>query len=172
MKYSIEEFAQEIRKLYPGDYDDLSDRELVDKWLRRYPGDREKVQLDSPFQGRKIPEPESRPDENSRITPGKNHENKFQGLSDELSMSVHKSKTFVLPAIITLVLYYIGFFIVGFIVNLLYISSANNNRIITGSNPPGRGCLVFLLWFHIILLLVILVLFAAGINIFADIFNL
>jgi archaemetzincin len=45
MKYNIKEFAQEIRKLFPGDYEDLSDNELVRLWLSKYPDDIEKVEL-------------------------------------------------------------------------------------------------------------------------------
>jgi hypothetical protein len=45
MKYSVTEFAQEIRKLYPGDYDDLSDNKLVELWLKKYPNDVEKINL-------------------------------------------------------------------------------------------------------------------------------
>lgn len=43
MKYTINEFAQEIRKLYPGDYDDLSNDELVKLWLKKFPQDKEKI---------------------------------------------------------------------------------------------------------------------------------
>lgn len=45
MKYTVSEFAQEIRKMYPGDYDDLSDSKLVELWLKKYPNDREKISL-------------------------------------------------------------------------------------------------------------------------------
>lgn len=45
MKYTIKEFAQEIRKLFPGNYDDLSDSELVRLWLKKYPQDIEKVEV-------------------------------------------------------------------------------------------------------------------------------
>lgn len=43
MRYSIDEFAQEIRNLFPGDYDDLSNDELVRLWLKKYPADKEKI---------------------------------------------------------------------------------------------------------------------------------
>jgi len=43
MKYSIKEFAQEIRKTYPNDYNDLSDDELVHLWLKKYPKDKNKI---------------------------------------------------------------------------------------------------------------------------------
>jgi hypothetical protein len=45
MKYTISEFAKEIRKLYPGDYDDLTDSKLVELWLKKYPKDIDKVDL-------------------------------------------------------------------------------------------------------------------------------
>ena len=47
MKYSIEEFAAQIRDLYPGDYDDLSDNKLVSLWLKKYPNDIKKVDLNN-----------------------------------------------------------------------------------------------------------------------------
>lgn len=43
MKYTLDEFAQEIRRLFPGDYDDLSNDELVRLWLKKYPTDKEKI---------------------------------------------------------------------------------------------------------------------------------
>lgn len=43
MKYSIQEFAREIRRLYPNDYDDLSDAKLVELWMKKYPNDKEKI---------------------------------------------------------------------------------------------------------------------------------
>jgi len=46
MKYTINEFATEIRKSYPGDYDDLSDTKLVELWLKKYPNDKEKIGSD------------------------------------------------------------------------------------------------------------------------------
>ena len=45
MKYTVNEFAQEIRKMYPGDYDDLSNSNLVELWLRKYPNDRSKIEF-------------------------------------------------------------------------------------------------------------------------------
>jgi DnaJ-class molecular chaperone len=45
MKYSVEEFANQIRKLYPGEYDDLSNEKLTALWLKKYPSDIEKVEL-------------------------------------------------------------------------------------------------------------------------------
>ncbi len=47
MKYTIAEFAREIRNRFPGDYDDLIDEELVELWLRKYPEDRNKIKTNS-----------------------------------------------------------------------------------------------------------------------------
>lgn len=43
MKYTVSEFAEEVRKLYPGEYDDLKDKKLVKLWLKKYPEDLIKV---------------------------------------------------------------------------------------------------------------------------------
>ncbi len=45
MKYTIHEFAQEIRKKFPGDYDDLTDNKLVELWLCKYPNDSSKIDI-------------------------------------------------------------------------------------------------------------------------------
>ena len=45
MKYTVPQFAKEIRKLYPGDYDDLSDEKLTKLWLKKHPNDIDKVDL-------------------------------------------------------------------------------------------------------------------------------
>jgi hypothetical protein len=42
-KYTIEEFADKIRRKYPNAYDDLSDNELVRLWLEKYPNDRKHI---------------------------------------------------------------------------------------------------------------------------------
>jgi len=45
MKFTITEFAREIRKMYPNDYNDLTDKKLVELWLKKYPKDIEKVNI-------------------------------------------------------------------------------------------------------------------------------
>jgi len=45
MKYSIKEFANQIRNLYPNDYNDLTDDKLVELWLKKYPNDITKINL-------------------------------------------------------------------------------------------------------------------------------
>jgi len=45
MKYSVDEFAKEIRKINPGKFNHLSDDNLVKYWLNKYPKDISKVDL-------------------------------------------------------------------------------------------------------------------------------
>lgn len=45
MKYTVTEFAVQIRSLYPGDYDDLTDTALVTLWIKKHPDDIDKIQL-------------------------------------------------------------------------------------------------------------------------------
>lgn len=45
MKYTVKEFAKEIRNLYPSDYDDLTDENLVELWIKKFPNDREKIEF-------------------------------------------------------------------------------------------------------------------------------
>jgi len=47
MKYTIKEFAKEIRKLYPEDYNDLTDEKMVELWMKKYPSDRDKIDFNN-----------------------------------------------------------------------------------------------------------------------------
>ncbi len=42
-RFTITEFAQNIRNQYPKEYDDLSDSQLVNLWVKKYPNDQEKI---------------------------------------------------------------------------------------------------------------------------------
>jgi hypothetical protein len=42
-KYTVTEFANDIRAKHPGSYDDLSDEKLVELWLKKYPEDENKI---------------------------------------------------------------------------------------------------------------------------------
>ncbi|MBL7107779.1 MAG: DUF4339 domain-containing protein [Candidatus Cloacimonetes bacterium] len=87
-------------------------------------------------------------------------QNNFQGMGNELAKGIHASKSYTGAAFLTLVLYYVGFYIGGLICNLIYLSSANKSKRISGVNPSGRGCLIFLLWTHLIIpILAIIALF-------------
>jgi TRAP-type mannitol/chloroaromatic compound transport system permease small subunit len=87
---------------------------------------------------------------------------KTEGLGNEILKGIHAAKSYVGPAWVTLLLYYIGFFFVGFICNLVFLSKSKESMRITGSSPSGRGCLLFLLWTHIIIPILILIIAIAG----------
>lgn len=86
-------------------------------------------------------------------------ENKFQGMGAEMAKAIHASKSFTGKAILTLILYWIGFYIIGLIANIAFLSSANKSRSISGISPSGRGCLVFLIWFHLIIPILLILAF-------------
>jgi hypothetical protein len=65
-----------------------------------------------------------------------------------------KSLTF--KAIVTLILYYVGFWILGFVANLIFLGEANREKERTGQSPSGSGCLSILFFFHVQLPLFIL----------------
>lgn len=94
------------------------------------------------------------------------------GLGSELTYAMHANKSFVGAAFLTLVLYYLGFYIGGIIANILYLNSAGRTRSIIGFSPPGYGCLVFLIVTHLILPLVLIsLLIIAGGGLVNEIFN-
>ncbi len=62
--------------------------------------------------------------------------------------TVTRQESFVGRAFIALILYYLGFYIVGLILNVVFLSNANSIRNRSGTSPSGRGCLLFLIWTH------------------------
>jgi len=83
-------------------------------------------------------------------------------MGDEVLKGVHAAKSYVGVAFLTLILYYIGFFIVGLICNLVFLSQANQSKRIAGSSPSGRGCLLFLLWTHLLIPIILIIILLAG----------
>jgi hypothetical protein len=86
-----------------------------------------------------------------------------KGMGDEINKGIHASKSYVGSAVLTLILYYVGFYIVGLICNLVFLSQANQSQKIAGGSPSGRGCLVFLLWTHLLIPIILVILFMAGV---------
>jgi len=74
-----------------------------------------------------------------------------KGMGDEVLKGIHNAKSYVGSAWLTLLLYYIGFYIIGLIVNLVFLSKAKETMRITNNTPSGKGCLTFLLWTHLII---------------------
>jgi hypothetical protein len=72
------------------------------------------------------------------------------------------SKSFVGSSFLVWLLYYVGCYIIGLVLNVMYMSEASAIKKRTGISPSGSGCLTLLLLFHLIvpvLLLVMYVLF-------------
>lgn len=93
-------------------------------------------------------------------------------LEQAAQRAVAQSKSYVGAAFLTLVLYYIGFYILGLILNVVYLSEANRIQRTTGVSPSGKGCLTTLLFFHFwlpLILCVVLVL-VGGVT-FTEIFS-
>lgn len=85
-----------------------------------------------------------------------------KGMGDEIAKAVHASKSYVGMSFLTLLLYYIGFYIIGLICNLVFLSQANQSKRIAGSSPSGRGCLLFLLWTHLLIPILVIIMLAGG----------
>lgn len=75
---------------------------------------------------------------------------------------VVSNESFVGRAFIAWILYYIGFYIIGLILNIAWLSGANGIKRRTGTSPSGRGCLIFLMvthfWIPLIAIIVLLIL--------------
>jgi len=98
-------------------------------------------------------------DKNSR------HDINIGGIGNELASAAHQIKSYVGKAILTWFLYYIGCFFTGLIFNILFLSEAGNTKRIINRSPPGRGCLIFLLIFHLAGPLLLIIFFGIfGIN--------
>lgn len=61
------------------------------------------------------------------------------------------SRSFIGPAFLTWILYYVGFYIVGLILNLAYLNSASKITQETSTSPSGRGCLRLLWLTHFVI---------------------
>ena len=78
----------------------------------------------------------------------------------DMMRAVHGAKSYFGAAVLTFILYYIGFYVFGLITNILYLGQSRESMNITGRSPSGRGCLIFLLWTHLLIPLLIIVLLA------------
>jgi hypothetical protein len=78
--------------------------------------------------------------------------------SGSVLQTIEATKSYTGKALLSFIFYYIGFFIIGFIMNLVYLSDAKKTMRITGTSPSGRGCLQLLLFVHIILPIVLILI--------------
>lgn len=81
------------------------------------------------------------------------------GREEEIIRAIHATKSYVGAAFITLGLYYIGFYLIGLIANIIFLGQANETMKITGDNPSGRGCLLILIWVHLVIPIIFILLF-------------
>ena len=84
--------------------------------------------------------------------------NRAQEVSTGVKTAIASTKSYVGSAFLAWILYYIGFYIIGLIVNICYLSSANRIKRETGISPSGRGCLQFLLFIHFWFPLIIIII--------------
>lgn len=74
-------------------------------------------------------------------------------------------KSYVGPALITWLLYYVGFWLVGLVINIVYLSEAARYTRETRRPASGVGCLWALLIFHLVMPIVgIIVLLVTGLG--------
>lgn len=92
----------------------------------------------------------------------------------DLLYAAHAAKSYVGSAFLTWILYYIGFYIIGLIMNIVYLGQAAETERVTGSSPSGRGCLQFLFFVHVILPVILILLIVGGVihvgSVFRNIF--
>lgn len=85
----------------------------------------------------------------------------------DFKRAIASTKSFVGSAFLAWILYYIGFYLIGLIVNICYLSSASRIKRETGVSPSGKGCLSFLLFTHFwlpLILIIFLLVFGAQIG--------
>lgn len=68
-----------------------------------------------------------------------------------------EERNYVGAAVLTCVLYYVGLWLIGLIVNIIYLSDARRHAAMTGRSPSGTGCLWIVLAVHIALPLIAVV---------------
>ncbi|HOT97918.1 MAG TPA: FHA domain-containing protein [bacterium] len=101
------------------------------------------------------------------LAPGQARPNAYAGLGSEMAFALHANKSFTGKAFLSLLLYYVGFWFLGFISNIIFLSDANRTKRLIGSNPPGYGCLTTLLVVHIALpLLILMIILGLGIHLY------
>jgi len=74
-----------------------------------------------------------------------------QTTQQEMEAALAASRSYYSPALITLALYWILFWIGGLLANIVYLNSAYNTKRISGKSPEGLGCLWALILFHVAL---------------------
>lgn len=79
------------------------------------------------------------------------------GLGTDLAVALAAQKTFGGKAFLAWALYYVGFGVIGAIMNMVYLSEANEVKRLTGRSPSGRGCLIILLLTHFLPIIIFII---------------
>jgi len=82
------------------------------------------------------------------------------GMGTELAVALAAQKSFGSKAFLCWVMYWF-FWLPGFIMNIVYLNEAKQVEQLTGSKPPGKGCLSLLLFVYVTVPLILLVLILA-----------
>jgi hypothetical protein len=90
-----------------------------------------------------------------------------QSLQDAVAhgsfQALAQTQSYVGKAFLSWVMYYLGFFIIGLILNIMFLSEASRLKDMSGTSPSGLGCLQTLLIVHIILpIITIIMIFVLG----------
>jgi hypothetical protein len=80
----------------------------------------------------------------------------------DLLYAVHAAKSYVGSAFLSWIMYYVGFYIVGLLLNIAYLSQASTTKKITGASPSGYDCLWLLFITHVILPIIFIFMIMAG----------
>jgi len=78
--------------------------------------------------------------------------------NDEMNVSeseraAARMKSYTGSAVVVFILYWF-FYIPGLIVNFIYYREANRMQKIAGNSLPGQGCLGFMLWLNVIVIVI------------------
>jgi len=85
-------------------------------------------------------------------------------------VSSSSPNSMVSSAVLTLILYYLGFYVIGFILNVVLLFSAASQKKQSGQHVPGSGCLWLIFIIHFVIPVGLLIL--AGIGIALGIVNI
>ena len=90
-------------------------------------------------------------------------QNQMKQMNDQHNLGMAKMQSLTGKAWLTLAMYYFGFYLVGLIMNLVYLGKSSTVKSATGHHPPGYGCLVFLILTHFLVPLIAVGLLLAGV---------
>jgi len=67
-------------------------------------------------------------------------------MGDEIARGIAGSRSHIVSALVAFILYFVGFWFIGFITNIVFLMAANRDYRISRRNSPGRVLLLVELW--------------------------